>query len=162
MNGWGVDPSLASSLNAVTVDECISYAPLEYASVMPVLATRGAGRSASRDTNMHFRVFYLINRSGERVSSTSAVEMTAKAICEQMLDRLQSEDDYLGILGSDDHALQILPEPDQNRYYVEVPLDAAKASYGRYVDREELEALIQGLTAQFDERSIPGLVYRPW
>ncbi|MBK5937846.1 hypothetical protein CCR96_00815 [Halochromatium roseum] len=111
---------------------------------------------------MHFRVFYLINRSGERVSSTSAVEMTAKAICEQMLDRLQSEDDYLGILGSDDHALQILPEPDQNRYYVEVPLDAAKASYGRYVDREELEALIQGLTAQFDERSIPGLVYRPW
>lgn len=163
MNGWGVDPSLASSLNAVTVDESISSATLGCASVMPVLATREAGRSASRDnTNMHFRVFYLINRSGERVSSTSAVEMTAKAICEQMLDRLQSEDDYLGILGSDDHALQILPEPDQNRYYVEVPLDAAKASYGRYVDREELEALIHGLSAQFDERSIPGLTYRPW
>jgi hypothetical protein len=111
---------------------------------------------------MHFRVFYLINRSGERVSSASAVEMTTKAICEQMLDRLQSEDDYLGILDAEDNTLQVLPEPDQQRYYVEVPLDAAKASFGRYVDRAELEALIHELPARIDERSIPGLTYRPW
>jgi len=111
---------------------------------------------------MQFRVFYLINRSGERVSSKSAVEMTTKAICEQMLDRLQSEDDYLGILDAEDNALQILPEPDKQRYYVEVPLDAAKASFGRYVDRAELEVLIHDLPARIDERSIPGLTYRPW
>lgn len=111
---------------------------------------------------MSFRVFYLINRSGERVSSKSAVEMTAKAICEQMLDRLQSEDDYLGILDAEDNALQVLPEPDKQRYYVEVPLDAAKASFGRYVNRAELEALIHELPAQINERSIPGLTYRPW
>jgi uncharacterized protein YigA (DUF484 family) len=111
---------------------------------------------------MQFRVFYLINRSGERVSSKSAVEMTTKAICEQMLDRLQSEDDYLGILDAEDNALQVLPERDKQRYYVEVPLDAAKASFGRYVDRDELEALIHALPAQINERSIPGLTYRPW
>jgi hypothetical protein len=111
---------------------------------------------------MRFRVFYLINRSGERVSSKSAVEMSTRAICEQMLDRLQSEDDYLGILDAEDNALQVLPEPDQQRYYVEVPLDAAKASYGRYVDRAELEELIQQLPARIDEQSIPGLTYRPW
>jgi hypothetical protein len=111
---------------------------------------------------MHFRVYYLINRSGERVSSKSAVEMSAKAICEQMLDRLQSEDDYLGLLDAEDNALQILPEPDQQRYYVEVPLDAAKASYGRYVNRQELEALICALPARIDEHSVPGLTYRPW
>jgi hypothetical protein len=111
---------------------------------------------------MRFRVFYLINRSGERVSSKSAVEMSTRAICEQMLDRLQSEDDYLGILDAEDNALQVLPEPDQQRYYVEVPLDAAKASYGRYVDRAELEELIQHLPARIDEQSIPGLTYRPW
>ena len=56
----------------------------------------------------------------------------------------------------------MLPEPEQQRYYVEVPLDAAKASYGRYVNREELEALIHDLPARIDERSIPGLTYRPW
>jgi hypothetical protein len=111
---------------------------------------------------MHFRVFYLINRSGERVSSTSAVEMTPKAICEQMLPRLQSEDDYLGILDAADNALQVLPEPSQQRFYVEVPLEAAKASYGRYVDRAELEALIHDLPAEINERSIPGLTYKPW
>lgn len=111
---------------------------------------------------MHYRVFYLINRSGESVSSASAVEMTAKMICELMLDRLQSEDDYLGLLDAGDRVLQILPEPDQARYYVEVPLDAAKASYGRHVDRQELEALILDLPESFDEQSIPGLSYRPW
>ncbi len=88
--------------------------------------------------------------------------MSAKAICEQMLDRLQSEDDYLGIIGSDDSTLQILPEPDNQRYYVEVPIDAAKASYGCYVDRAELEALVRSLPQSFDEKTIPGLTYRPW
>lgn len=111
---------------------------------------------------MHFRVFYLINRSGECVSSTSAIQMSAKTICEQMLDRLQSEDDYLGILDAEDNTLQVLPEPDRRRYYVEVPIDAAKASYGRYVDRAELEALVRSLPATFDQKSIPGLTYRPW
>jgi len=111
---------------------------------------------------MHFRVFYLINRSGECVSSTSAVPMTAKAICEQMLDRLQSEDDYLGILDAGDNTLQVLPEPEQNRYYVEVPIDAAKASFGRYVNRAELEDLVLSLPQTFDETTIPGLTYRPW
>jgi hypothetical protein len=111
---------------------------------------------------MQFRVFYLINRSGECVSSTSAVAMTPKAICEQMLDRLQSEDDYLGILDAEDTTLQVLPEPGNNRYYVEVPIEAAKASYGRYVNRAELEELVRKLPATFDERSIPGLSYRPW
>jgi hypothetical protein len=112
--------------------------------------------------NMHFRVFYLINRSGECVSSTSAVAMSARTICEQMLDRLQSEDDYLGILDAEDNTLQVLPEPDKQRYYVEVPIEAAKASFGRYVDRAELEALVRTLPASFDEKTIPGLTYRPW
>ena len=111
---------------------------------------------------MHFRVFYLINRSGECVSSTSAVAMSARTICEQMLDRLQSEVDYLGILDAEDTTLQVLPEPQQNRYYVEVPIDAAKASYGRYVTRAELEELVRTLPSRFSEQSIPGLTYRPW
>ena len=111
---------------------------------------------------MHFRVFYLINRSGECVSSISAVTMSARTICEQMLDRLQSEDDYLGIIDTSDTTLQVLPEPDQRRYYVEVPIEAAKASYGRYVDRAELDTLIRTLPPTFSEKTIPGLTYRPW
>jgi len=111
---------------------------------------------------MHFRVFYLINRSGECVSSISAVSMSARDICEQMLDRLHSEDDYLGIIGAGDNTLQVLPDPDNVRYYVEMPIDAAKASYGRYVDRAELEELVRTLPQNFDENTIPGLAYRPW
>lgn len=111
---------------------------------------------------MGFRVFYLINRSGECVSSVSAVAMSPKQICEQMIDRLNSPDDYLGILDAEDRVLQILPEPDQSRFYVEVPLEAAKASYGRYVNRAELLELILHLPERLDEHSIPGLSYKPW
>jgi hypothetical protein len=88
--------------------------------------------------------------------------MTAKVICEQMLDRLQSEDDYLGIIDAAENVLQILPEPESQRFYVEVPIDAAKASYGRYVNRAELEDLVKTLPQSFDETTIPGLTYRPW
>lgn len=111
---------------------------------------------------MHFRIFYLFNRAKDCVSSARAIEMSAKDICEQLLDRLHSEDDYLGLIDVHDRVLQILPEPQQARFYVELPLDAAKASYGRYVDRAELETLIRQLPAAFDEHSIPGLTYRPW
>ncbi len=111
---------------------------------------------------MVFRVFYLINRSGECVSSTSAVAMSPKHICEQMIGRLNSPDDYLGIIDAEDHVMQILPEPEQSRYYVEIPLDAAKASYGRYVDRDGLLELIMQLPEQLNEFSIPGLTYKPW
>lgn len=111
---------------------------------------------------MHYRVFYLFDRSGESVSSASALEMSVRAICEQLLPRLQSEDDYLGIIDAEDNILQILYEPEASRYWVELPIDAAKASYGRYLDRESLSELMRGLPAVFDRESIPGLEYRPW
>jgi hypothetical protein len=111
---------------------------------------------------MLFRVFYLINRSQDSLSSINAVEMSAKDICTQMLDRLHCEDDYLGIIDRQDHILQILPEPEQARFYVEIPIDHLKASYGRYVNRVELEALILSLPEEFTTQTIPGLDYKPW
>lgn len=111
---------------------------------------------------MHYRVYYLFDRSGEAISSASAVEMSAKAICEQLLPRLQSEDDYLGIIDSRENTLQILCEPESQRYWVELPIDAAKASYGRYLGIDELKALMMALPEVFDREAIPGLEYRPW
>ncbi|AHF03986.1 hypothetical protein MARPU_09005 [Marichromatium purpuratum 984] len=111
---------------------------------------------------MHYRVFYLFERAGEAVSSASAVEMSARAIREQLLPRLQSEDDYLGIIDADENVLQILFEPAASRYWVELPIDAAKASYGRHMALEELDELMQCLPQVFDRAAIPGLEYRPW
>ncbi len=111
---------------------------------------------------MHYRVFYLFDRSGESVSSASAVEMSPRAICEQLLPRLQSEDDYLGIIDAEENTLQILCEPARDRYWVELPIDAAKASYGRHMDLEALRKLMLDLPSVFDRDAIPGLEYRPW
>ncbi|NKN33332.1 hypothetical protein [Marichromatium bheemlicum] len=111
---------------------------------------------------MHYRVFYLFERAGESVSSASAVEMSARAIREQLVPRLQSEDDYLGIIDADENVLQILYEPAESRYWVELPIDAAKASYGRHMVLDELEELMQCLPKVFDREAIPGLEYRPW
>jgi hypothetical protein len=111
---------------------------------------------------MHYRVFYLFDRVGESVSSASAIEMSARAIREQLLPRLQSEDDYLGLIDHQDHTLQILCEPKAGRYWVELPIDAAKASYGKHMDLEELQEFMGQLPPVFDSQAIPGLVYRPW
>lgn len=111
---------------------------------------------------MHYRVFYFFDRSGEAISSASAVEMSARTICEQLLPRLQSEDDYLGILDTQANTLQILFEPGSDRYWVELPIDAAKASYGRHMGIDALRELMLGLPEVFDRAAIPGLEYRPW
>lgn len=111
---------------------------------------------------MHYRVFYLFDRTGETISSASALEMSARIIREQLLPRLQTEDDYLGIIDPEDNVLQILCEPADARFWVELPMDAAKASYGRHMVLEELQELLRQLPAVFDREAIPGLEYRPW
>jgi hypothetical protein len=111
---------------------------------------------------MHYRAFYLFARTGESVSSGSAVEMTAKTIREQLLPRLQTEDDFIGLIDAADNILQVLCEPTPDRYWVELPVDVARASYGRYVSFAELSTLIVALPQVFDHAAIPGLEYRPW
>jgi hypothetical protein len=111
---------------------------------------------------MHYRVFYLFDRTGETVSSVSALEMSARAIREQLLPSLQTDDDYLGIIDPQDNVLQILFEPADGRYWVELPMDAAKASYGRHMVLAELQELLRQLPAVFEREAIPGLQYRPW
>lgn len=111
---------------------------------------------------MHYRVFYFFERTGESVSSTSPVEMSAKVIREELLGRLVSSDDYLGIMDARDNVLQILRVSGDDRYWVELPLAEARASYGRYLKLAELQQLILGLPQVLDRNQIPGLEYRPW
>jgi hypothetical protein len=111
---------------------------------------------------MHYRVFYFFERSGECITSTGAVEMTARAIREQLIGRLHSEDDYLGIIDGEDNVLQILYEPGEDRYWVELPIEPAKASYGCHMRMDELDELLQRLPRIFDREQIPGMKYRPW
>lgn len=111
---------------------------------------------------MRYRVYYLFDRTGESISSASALEMGARAIREQLLPRLQTEDDYLGIIDHQDNVLQILCEPAAARFWVELPMDTAKASYGRHMRLAELQELLRQLPAVLDREAIPGLEYRPW
>ena len=111
---------------------------------------------------MHYRVFYFFERSGETVSSASPVEMSAKSIREQLLRRFHSEDDYLGIIDEADNTLQILREPGEDRYWVELPMEEARASYGRYMVLAEVEELLLALPGVLDRNAIPGMEYRPW
>ena len=112
--------------------------------------------------DMHHRVFFSFERSGKSVSSTHAVEMNARSIREQLLGQLESDDDFIGILDSRENVLQIMREPGEERYWVELPIEAARASYGRLMDRAELEALLQDLPLVLDREQIAGLKYRPW
>ena len=111
---------------------------------------------------MHYRVFYLFERSNETVSSVNAIEMSMRSICEQLLPRLQTEDDYLGLLDAQDNVLQIFRIAAGAAYWLELPIDAAKASYGRRLELAKLHPLLLGLPGVFNRDDIPGLEYRPW
>jgi hypothetical protein len=111
---------------------------------------------------MHFRVFYFFQSSGESVASTAPLEMSAKAIRDQLLCRLHFEDDYIGIMDAGDNLLQILCDPRQDRYWVELPLEEAKASFGRYMVFAEVEGFILGLPRVLGRDRIPGMEYRAW
>lgn len=112
---------------------------------------------------MHYRVFYYFEHSGESIASTSPIEMSARSISEQLLGRLHCDDDYLGIMDTRDNLLQILrARGDEGRYWVELPLDAARASYGRFMAYAEVEELLLGLSGVLDRSQIPGMEYRPW
>lgn len=125
------------------------------------VSSQGTYHPGVRPT-MHYRVFYLFARTGESVSSSSAVEMSAKDICEQILPRLHTEDDFIGLIDAADNTLQVLCEPTPGRFWIELPVDAARASYGRQVGFSELSELIGSLPQVFDQKSIPGFEYRPW
>ena len=111
---------------------------------------------------MHYRAFFFFQRSCESVSSASPIAMNAREIREQLLPRLQSDDDYIGLIDAGDNVLQLMCEPGGERFWLEIPLDAAKASYGCHVNREELGELIDSLPGVFGQTMIPGLKYRPW
>jgi hypothetical protein len=83
----------------------------------------------------------------------------AKSIHEQLLYRLHSEDDYLGIMDAGDNLLQILCDPGQDRCWVELPLEEAKASFGRYMVLAEVEGFILGLPRVLGRDRIPGMEY---
>ena len=111
---------------------------------------------------MHYRVFYYFERSGDTISSTNAVEMSARDIQRQLLGRFHGGDDFLGLIDGQDNILQILCEPKLARFWVELPVEAAKASWGCYMSLDELVRLVETLPAIFDRDSLPQLQYKPW
>lgn len=117
---------------------------------------------AIRHRTMHYKVFYYFERSNEAISSASAIEMNTRDIRRQLLGRFHGEDDFLGLIDSRDNVLQILCEPKAERFWVELPMDAAKASWGRYMSLEELADLVETLPPVFDRENLPGLQYKPW
>ncbi len=57
---------------------------------------------------------------------------------------------------------RLMPAAGDDRYWVELPVVEARASYGCYMDLAELTELILGLPQVLDRDQILGLEYRPW
>lgn len=112
-------------------------------------------------SGMDYRVFFRFGASGAQISSAKAVEMSCDEIRDKLLERLVSEGDYLGLIDDRDQVLQICLELD-GRYWVELPLDSVQASYGCYMDLDELEGLLEKLPERFEYRRFPNMQYKPW
>ncbi len=107
---------------------------------------------------MRYQVFYGL--SDHVVSSLHPLEMNMQGL-KELLDRLGPED-YIGLLDEEARVLQILQGEAPGQFWVELPLDAAKASYGKFMNRDELETFLHNLPKAFEVDQIPGLRYKPW
>ena len=110
---------------------------------------------------MQYRVFFYFGASGAQMSSAKAVEMSLEDISEKLLERLVAEGDYLGLIDDQEQVLQIARGAG-DRYWVELPLDAARASYGCRLDLAGLKEFIETLPERFELSGFEKLQYRPW
>ena len=112
---------------------------------------------------MEYDVFYCFYaESDDGVPSTKPVRMPLTAICDDLLPRMTSEGDFIGLIDAQGVTLQACCEPDENCYWVEMPAPKEKGSHGQYCTFDELMEIFKKLPAEFTAAAFPGFAFESW
>ena len=111
---------------------------------------------------MNYKIFYCFHRTDDKVPSSRPVEMERADIYGKLIGQLQEEDDFLGIIDENDNTLQAIYYPDENKYWVEIPVLEDRASYGKYMGIDELVDCIKALPKTFSLKDFPDFEFRKW
>jgi hypothetical protein len=109
-----------------------------------------------------FRVFYCFYAENDVVLAADAAPMDVADIYSELLGRLSSDGDFLGMTDEEGHTLQMMYDPDKDRYCVEIPSPERHGSYACNMDFDQVVELMKALPTQFVPAAIPGLEFETW
>lgn len=99
-------------------------------------------------------VFFSYDR-GELSTANDTIQIPASNV-RRLAWRLFTEGDFFGVVGDEGTTLQAMLEKN-GRVWLEVPVPKERGSYGKYVRREELDALVNALPTRLEPTIVEGL-----
>lgn len=116
---------------------------------------------------MKFRVFYCFYATDDYVPAESAISMSVDDVISELLPRVESDGDFVGLVDSAGTAFQIMNEDDAprspaKRFRLDIPAPDEGGSYSREVHWAGVEEIVRALPAVLDPAAVPGLTFRAW
>jgi len=102
-------------------------------------------------------VFFFFDGEDDHVPANAPIRVPRANVWE-LSARLFLPGDFFGLIDDGGRTLQAVVEPD-NRVWVEIPAPEQGGSYGRFMDRRELHALLRALPIEFTSATVPGLTF---
>ncbi|QDV15430.1 hypothetical protein Pan153_00440 [Gimesia panareensis] len=109
---------------------------------------------------MGYQAFYCCYNTNEVVSPEEACEMDLDIAGDRILELLQGDDDFFGLIDENDTTLQFLRNGDL--IWMEIPIPDQKGSFGKHIPIDEVGSLIAGLPARIDLNDFPEMEFQPW
>ena len=110
---------------------------------------------------MVHRIFFQCYGSGEAVPSTAPVAVDLRRLLRLMEDKLREPDDYLGLVDTEGHILQI-QKTGENLYQVEFPDFDRRCGLCRPFSRAPLGEWLELLPENFSEVDLEAFTEVSW
>ncbi|MEQ8852529.1 hypothetical protein [Gimesia sp.] len=109
---------------------------------------------------MGYRAFYCCYKTDETLSAEEACEMDLSLAADRILELLQGDEDFFGLIDEHNNTLQFLRNGET--IWMEIPIPDKQGSYGKYIPLSEVSALVAGLPAQIDLNDFSEMQFQPW
>jgi len=114
------------------------------------------------ETGVRYDVFYCFHAADEFVPSDTPVLMGLNRIAGEMIDRLKSDQDFIGLVDANGTTLQVLYHLTGDHYWMEIPSPEQNGAYGAFVDRQKLRMAVENLPEFFTLDAFPEFSFEPW
>jgi hypothetical protein len=102
------------------------------------------------------RTFFHLSGPGDSASSSAPRELPAGQVWSDLVACLADEDDYVGLMDTDDNVLQITREPEDDTFRVELLMTSRQDALSQVLSGADTRTLLQRLPSRFTPASLAG------
>ena len=111
---------------------------------------------------MTYSAFYNIVRLGKPVEANSAVKISKSKVLNKLLPLLKEEGEYFGLIDAAGTTLQVAYEAKSDEYWVEVPREDLRGSFGARLSWESTHDLFASINSTFPLDGYDGFKFCSW